>query len=53
MLREGLVINVIINSNTTIGNDNVKSLNNTQGVLNNKNNVVDGKTLTSIFVGQI
>ena len=34
-----------INLNTTFGNENIKSLNNSQGVLNNKNNVIDGKTL--------
>jgi len=38
-------INLNHNHNTTIGNDNTKSLNNIQGVLNNKNNVIDGKTL--------
>jgi len=34
-----------INLNTTFGNENIKSLNNNQGVLNSKNNVIDGKTL--------
>lgn len=34
-----------INLNTTFGNENIKSLNINQGVLNNKNNVIDGKTL--------
>ena len=34
-----------INLNTTFGNENIKSLNNNQGVSNNKNNVIDGKTL--------